>query len=118
VALAAIGLLAVLGVGIAAWPDRGASVEMGPAPTVPAAAWDRAVASARSVNVNDAEAAELERLPRVGPALAQRIIEYRQRQGPFRTIEELEHVPGIGPKILEAIRPYVTVEAQQTVQGG
>lgn len=60
-----------------------------------------------SVSLNDAGQKELESLPRIGPALARRIIEYRQQHGGFQTIEEIVEVKGIGPKTLETIRPYV-----------
>lgn len=62
------------------------------------------------INVNKATQAELELLPRVGPALAQRIIEYRNTHGPFHHIEDLDKVKGIGPKTLEKLRPLVTIE--------
>ncbi|MDH7571144.1 MAG: helix-hairpin-helix domain-containing protein [Armatimonadota bacterium] len=59
------------------------------------------------VNVNTASFEELQRLPRVGPVTARRIIEYRQANGPFRSVEELLEVKGIGPKSLETLRPLV-----------
>lgn len=61
------------------------------------------------VNINTATQEELEALPGIGPVTAQRIIEYRNRVGAFRSVEELENVKGIGPKKLEQLRPYVTV---------
>jgi competence protein ComEA len=63
---------------------------------------------AAPINVNRATAAELQRLPGVGPTLSGRIIQVRDRQ-PFRSVEELRRVPGIGPKTLEHLRPFVTV---------
>jgi competence protein ComEA len=60
------------------------------------------------IDVNRAPAAELQRLPNVGPKLAQRILDTRAK-GEFKTVSELRRVPGIGPKILEKLRPYVTV---------
>ena len=60
------------------------------------------------INVNTATAEELEALPRIGPALAQRIIAYRQAHGPFQKVDDLLAVKGIGPALLETIRPYVT----------
>ncbi len=61
------------------------------------------------INLNIADVAELGRLPRVGPVLAQRIVDWRQQHGKFRTVEELDAVEGIGPKMLEALLPLVTV---------
>jgi competence protein ComEA len=60
-----------------------------------------------SVSLNSANASELIALPGVGPAIADRIIEYRRQNGGFRSIEELDAVKGIGPKKLQQIRPYV-----------
>ena len=70
----------------------------------------RQVLEPEPLNVNTATAEELERLPRIGPVLARRIIEYREVHGPFRRIEELEAVPGIGPKTLEELAPLIRVE--------
>ncbi|MFW0110409.1 helix-hairpin-helix domain-containing protein [Rothia sp. P13129] len=61
------------------------------------------------VNINTASAQELETLPRVGPATAQKIIEFRQAHGGFRDVDELESVSGIGPALLERLRPLVRV---------
>ena len=61
------------------------------------------------VNINTATAEELEALPRIGPALAQRIIEYRTEHGPFQRVDDLINVKGIGATLLEKIRPLVTV---------
>ncbi len=72
------------------------------------------VAAPRShsrVDLNTATAAELERLPRIGPALAGRIVEHRETYGPFRAIEELDDVSGIGPAILASVRDHVTISA-------
>ncbi len=60
-----------------------------------------------SINLNTASAAELERLPRIGPALAARIVDDRDRLGPFRRIEDVERVRGIGPAIRARIAPFV-----------
>jgi competence protein ComEA len=61
------------------------------------------------VDVNRATAAELERLPGIGPALAQRIAAYRDSAGPFATVEQLERVRGIGPALRGRIAPLVVV---------
>lgn len=63
----------------------------------------------RPINVNTATAAELERLPGIGPVLATRIIDEREANGPFVSIDELERVSGIGPKKLAAMRERVVV---------
>ena len=56
------------------------------------------------VDVNAAGAEELQRLTGIGPALAQRIIDYREEHGPFRTVEDLLEVKGIGEATLEKFR--------------
>jgi competence protein ComEA len=61
------------------------------------------------ININTAEAAELDALPKVGPVLAQRIVDWRKEHGAFKNIEELDAVDGVGPKMLEALLPLVTV---------
>lgn len=61
------------------------------------------------IDINRASATELERLPGVGPAIAQRIIQYRAQNGPFRSVDDLILVKGIGPKRMADIRPYIRV---------
>jgi comEA protein len=67
------------------------------------------IALGELINVNQATAAELQRLPGIGPKRAQQIVEERQKR-PFASIEELRRVSGIGPKTMERLRPYVTVD--------
>jgi len=62
------------------------------------------------VDVNGASAADLQKLPGIGPVLAQRIIDERGKR-PFQTADDLRRVPGIGPKTLERLRPYVIITA-------
>lgn len=60
------------------------------------------------VNLNTADAAALDTLPRIGPALAERILAWREKNGPFASVEDLLDVPGIGDAILEGLRDLVT----------
>lgn len=62
------------------------------------------------VNLNHATLAELDTLPGIGPALAQRIIDYRQEKGGFRRIEDIKNVSGIGDKLFVQIKDLITVE--------
>jgi competence protein ComEA len=66
-------------------------------------------ASSGKVNVNTAPASELEKLPGIGPTLAARIVEYRERNGPFRRVEDLKKVKGIGESKLRELRDRVEV---------
>ncbi len=85
-------------------PDApGRSSPLADAPVVPA--------RAERLDLNTASADELERLPRIGPALAARILAYRARHGGFRRVEELTAVPGIGDKTLARLHPYLTVSS-------
>jgi competence protein ComEA len=67
------------------------------------------------VNVNSASSEQLQLLPSVGPALAGRILEFREANGPFASVEELVAVKGIGEKSLDRLRPYVTTKGETTL---
>ena len=101
--VAVLGIFALVGLGFLAWlqqrPMRRADDGV---------RWDQALRYARVVNVNTATAAELERLPQVGPVLARRIVDDREQHGRFHAAEELTRVPGVGPKTYEALEDYVT----------
>ncbi|MFF2347472.1 ComEA family DNA-binding protein [Pseudarthrobacter sp. NPDC058119] len=98
-------------------PQRGEPVPAGPdaagaegaGPGNPAPAGAQPGAPGGKVNLNTADAAELDTLPKVGPVLAQRIVDWRKDHGPFKSVEELDAVDGVGPKMLEALLPLVTV---------
>jgi competence protein ComEA len=62
------------------------------------------------VNVNTATAADLERLPGVGPVLARRIVEFREAKGLFRRIEDLQEVQGIGPKLYRRLAHLIRLD--------
>ncbi len=65
---------------------------------------------AQPLDVNRASAEELQLLPRIGPTLARRIVEERERGGPFRTVQDLTRVRGIGPRTVERLMPLATAE--------
>ena len=62
-----------------------------------------------TVNLNTATADQLDALPGIGPALAQRIVAYREQHGGFRTVDELQKVPGIGPAKFAQLKDLVGV---------
>ncbi|SET40530.1 helix-hairpin-helix domain-containing protein [Geodermatophilus poikilotrophus] len=68
-----------------------------------------APSGAGRVDLNAATAADLDALPGIGPVLAQRIVEHRERSGPFRSVEQLDDVPGIGPTTYAELAELVTV---------
>ena len=67
------------------------------------------VASDGKININSASAEELDILPGIGPAFAQNIVEFRQANGPFNSIEEITLVSGIGDATFEKIKDRITV---------
>lgn len=81
-----------------------------PQPTGPTDAEEPSdAADGPPIDLNTADAAELEELPGVGPAIAQRILEHRDKNGPFTSVDGLLEVSGIGPATLEDIRGRATV---------
>ncbi len=63
------------------------------------------------LDVNRATRAELRLIPGIGDSLAQRVIDQRERNGPFKSVDDLRQVSGIGPKTLERVRPHLFVAA-------
>ena len=73
----------------------------------PGAAADGAV-----VNINTASAAELATLSGIGPVKAQAIVQHREKDGQFKSVDDLKLVQGIGDKLLEQLRPHITVDGK------
>jgi competence protein ComEA len=102
--------LVALAVLIAAPPLVAAPAQSKAAPHQTAAPAS-APAPARVVNINTASAADLESLPSIGAKTAARIIEHRQKNGPFKKIEEVMNVRGVGEKSFLKLKPQLTVGA-------
>lgn len=71
--------------------------------------------SAGVVNINTATSEQLQLLPRVGPALSGRIIDFRKANGAFEKVDELVAVKGIGEKAMEKLEPYVVTKGETTL---
>jgi len=97
-------LLCLIAATLLAAPPHAQSAQSGSAPRA-------AVSASELVNLNTATLAELQKLPGIGAKTAERIVEYRQKKGPFKKIEELMNVQGIGEKSFLKLRPQITVTA-------
>jgi competence protein ComEA len=78
----------------------------------------KAAAPTSPINLNTATEAQLESLPGIGAKAAQRILEFRQKNGSFKKIEDLMNVKGIGEKNCLKLKPYITVGAQKADAAG
>ncbi len=77
-------------------PSSGGGGSAKPAPLAP-------------LDVNTASAADLQSVPGIGKALAQRIVEFREKNGPFAQVDDLVKIRGIGEKSIVRLKPYLTV---------
>lgn len=108
-------LLRVSGIGPATLSRLAPLLDLSDPPSLPApGAAERAFAGtpqvdAAGLDLNRATSIELQALPGIGPALADRILDHRTRMGPFRREEDLLEVPGIGPAILARLLPLIWV---------
>jgi len=90
-------------------PRKGESAQPGPSVSGSAAATQGSPVAKR-VNINTATLAELDTLPKIGLVTAQRIIDYRTQNGPFKKSEDLKNVSGIGDATFETLKDLITVE--------
>jgi competence protein ComEA len=100
----ALSLIVCLITGVVAAASELQTAPRGQAPKANAAA-------SSTVNINTATPAELQKLPGIGAATAARIVEYRQKNGPFKKAEELMNIRGIGEKSFLKLKPLVVVTA-------
>ena len=70
---------------------------------------------AKTVNLNQASATELARLPRVGSKLADRIVAHRSQNGPFKRVEDVMEVKGVGEKMFASLKPYLAISGPTTL---
>jgi competence protein ComEA len=81
-----------------------------PTPAPASGGGTQAAVPSGPININTATQAELETLPHIGPAIAARIVDYREKNGPFTKIEDIKKVSGIGPATFDDIKDLITVE--------
>jgi competence protein ComEA len=74
--------------------------------------------AANPINLNSASVAQLQTLPGIGASTAQRIVEYRQKNGSFKKVEELMNVKGIGEKSFLKLKPLITVGVDKADRAG
>jgi competence protein ComEA len=104
------------GINLARALDDGEQLEVpyaeGASPVLgtPLPASTESASSAELININTASLAELDSLPGIGPTTAQKIIDYREQNGPFLAKEDIINVSGIGPGTFERIKDLITVE--------
>lgn len=80
-----------------------------------AAALPALAAEGKTVNVNTATVAEFQLLPRIGPSVAARIVEQREKNGPFKSLDDLLLVRGIGEATYEQLKPYLALAGPTTL---
>lgn len=89
--------------------DDGDQLEVPPRPEA-GEATEASPSAGEAVNINTAGLEALEALPGIGPALAQRILDYRAEFGPFQSLDELADVSGISDRMVDELRPLIVIE--------
>ena len=101
-AILALGLMSFQWVQLSGWGMQPIEIEQ-----IPPRQYDY------RIDINSAEWIEWIQMPGIGETLATRIIEDREQNGPFESIDDLQRVKGIGPKTIEKLRPWVTVKINE-----
>jgi competence protein ComEA len=104
-------MAAILGIAVSA-----AAVSAQNKATTPKAAATATATAAAPVNLNTATVEQLATIPGVGPRMAERIIDYRQKNGGFKKVEDLMNVSGVGEKSFLKMKPLITVTPPKTAQ--
>ena len=86
-----------------------AGVAAGAGFAAPPAAPKPMASEARPVDLNTADSVALESVPGIGKSLSQRIVAFREKNGPFQSVDDLLKVQGVGEKSIQKLRPYLTV---------
>ena len=80
-----------------------------PVAAAPSATPKAGASEARPIDINAADSAALESVPGIGKSLSQRILSFREKNGPFQSVDDLLKVQGVGEKSIQKLRPYLTV---------
>jgi competence protein ComEA len=113
-AAAAIVAVVLASASPSAGPATQSSTSQTQTPPPPAAPAKPPAPVPAPINLNTATAADLEKLPGVGPAVAARIVEYRQKNGAFKKVEDLMNIRGIGEKTFLRLKPLITIVPPKT----
>jgi competence ComEA-like helix-hairpin-helix protein len=79
-----------------------------------AALAQKKVPPAQPLDLNSASAAELQQIPGIGPVMAQNIVKFREKSGPYKRVEDVLAIHGISKRVFAEIRPYLTVKPPES----